>query len=425
MQANPCGTVAFSLCLRLLDSRSCFTSMTNLADLTPSTVLHAWLPRNCCVSCLHCARGFIFFGAAYPHVQPDGSSGAWRFFVQRRALPECLLTRNKRAIQTEESRSNKEALRSSLYTYPDQVYEVVEELFEALGAQILHWSLSTMLAQGQLASVSESRSHLLLLPDIRLSHFPFESLPVLKRLFGYRISRDFSLHMFARRMQHHDSISPANQPKRTLAEMHCGFSRESLLLLPEATDCQNLQNMAKSGKQTTEEESQVAGLPVNDGTATAKSADCPPAFSTFLPPQREPKSDWRPPVVADLLSAKRTSSMDGTPESPPCSSFIPELLCTKAPQAAWALSLNKIVRDSDDINCAIVGMNLMHISLLGLLLMREKPSHCEAYLRQGQQLRPTTSYSQTLEISKGVQTLLMLSTRGETTAFFLLCLEPN
>ncbi|CDJ42600.1 hypothetical protein, conserved [Eimeria tenella] len=272
-----------------------------------------------------------------------------------------------------------------------------------------------MLAQGQLASVSESRSHLLLLPDIRLSHFPFESLPVLKRLFGYRISRDFSLHMFARRMQHHDSISPANQPKRTLAEMHCGFSRESLLLLPEATDCQNLQNMAKSGKQTTEEESQVAGLPVNDGTATAKSADCPPAFSTFLPPQREPKSDWRPPVVADLLSAKQTSSMDGTPESPPCSSFIPELLCTKAPQAAWALSLNKIVRDSDDINCAIVGMNLMHISLLGLLLMREKPSHCEAYLRQGQQLRPTTSYSQTLEISKGVQTLLMLSTRGVGT----------
>ncbi|CDJ62656.1 hypothetical protein, conserved [Eimeria necatrix] len=274
-----------------------------------------------------------------------------------------------------------------------------------------------MLAQGQLASVSESRSHLLLLPDIRLSHFPFESLPVLRRLFGYRISRDFSLHMFARRMQHHDSISPANQPKRTVAEMHCGFSRESLLLLPEATDCQNLQNMAESGKQKIEEESQVAGLSANDGTATAKNADCPPAFSTLLPPQREPKSDWRPPVVADLLSAKRTSSVDGTPESPPCSSFIPELLCTKAPQAAWALSLNKIVQGSDDINCAIVGMNLMHISLLGLLLMREDPPHCEAYLRQGQQLRPTTSYCdhQILEISKGVQTLLMLSTRGVGT----------
>lgn len=410
----------------MLDSRIGFMQMATLADLTPSTILDSWLPRNLCVACLHCARGFVFFAVACPPAQSEGSLGTWRFFLQRRALPECLLLKPENASVMQDTRGNIDAPKTTFSSYPDQVDAIVEDLFDALDAQLLCWSLAAMLNQGQSPTLGESRSHLLLLPDIRLSHFPFERLPTLKRLFGHRVTRDFSLHMFARRMQHHESLSVASQAKKTVAEMHTGFARESLVLLPESTAYPNLQNMAENQHPPGTEEAQL-DMPFADGEPpTATDVECTNGLlpNTVIPPLHTPQSssnrDWRLPVVAELAAFKKSASADASPALPPCTSFVPELLCSKSPQVAWIPSLEQIAINCDDLNRVLAGMNLTHISLLGLVPMRRVQPQPEngAHVGRCSEYTLYCHEQKVLGLSKEIETILMLSVRGKRAAFF-------
>lgn len=401
--------------------------MTTLAELTPSTILNSWLPRNCCVVCLHCARGFVFFAAACPSIQSDGSLTTWRYFLKRRALPECLLLKNWSVSATEEPLENAATPNTSFpsyCTYPRQVHAILGDLFDALAAQMLYWSLTSMLNQGQPATLGESKSHLLLLPDIRLSHFPFERLPTLKRLFGHRISRDFSLHMFARRMQHHESAFASSHPRKTVPEMHTGFGRESMILLPESTMYPNLQNRVEGELQPGTEEAQMDLLPVEDENPPATDFESPSALppktviSPLVAPPSCPNRDWRRAVVAELAAIKKSATGDACPGLPPCTSFVPELLCSKSPQVAWIPSLDRMVQRCQDLNYVFAGMNLGHISLLGLVPMgREQPQ-----LEHGTDVcrfPEFTHYCQeqrVLGLSKGAETILMLSIRGERSS---------
>ncbi|CDJ35963.1 subtilisin-like protease, putative [Eimeria mitis] len=408
---------------RMLDSRVGFMQMANLSDLAPSTVLNSWLPRNICVACLHCAKGFVFFAAACPVAPSDGCPAPWRFFLQRRALPECLLLNTDDApVVIQDPVGNKDipnTSSASSFTYPDQVYAVLEDLFEELAAQMLYWSLAAILNQGQSATLGEPRSHLLLLPDIRLSHFPFERLPTLNRLFGHRITRDFSLHMFARRMQHHEAVPAASQPRKTVAEMHTGFARESLLLLPESTTYPNLQNVADNEHEPGAEEDQSDMPFADDEPRTATELESPHAslsktvISPLLTPPSYSSSDWRLAVVAELGASKRSASADAIPGVPPATSFVPELLCSKSPQVAWIPSVDRMVRNCEDLNYAFAGMNLTHISLLGLVSMRCERPQPENGTCVGRR-SDYTLYCQeqkVLGLSKGTETILMLSVR--------------
>ncbi|CDJ47484.1 subtilisin-like protease, putative [Eimeria brunetti] len=411
---------------RMLDTRPGFMQMANLADLTPSAILNSCLPRNCCVACLHCSRGFVFFAVACPSTQSDGSVSAWRFFLQRRALPECLLLKGESPPISQDPLGNKDIPKpssASSLMYSDQVYAVLEDLFEALAAQMLYWSLATMLNQGQSATFGETRSHLLLLPDIRLSHFPFERMPTLKRLFGHRITRDFSLHMFARRMQHHDAVPAASQPRKTVAEMHTGFARESLVLLPESTAYPNLQNLGDSEHQPGTEEAQSDMPLAEDEYPTSTDFEKPQASlpKTVISPLLTSLScsgrDWRLTVLAELAASKRSASSDASPAVPPSNSFVPELLCSKSPQVAWVPSLDQLVLSCEDINYVLAGMNLTHISLLGLVPMRRERTQFESVAHAGR-FSDSFLYCQgqkVLGLSKGTETILMLSIRGVGT----------
>lgn len=394
--------------------------MINLADPLPSAIFNMWLPRSTCVACLHCARGFAFLALACPSVQADGTT--CRFFVQRRALPECLLLDFDNVPESEISLSSISISKNSTaapHAYPAQVHAVVEELFELTAAQVLQWSLAAMLTQAQSIGFNEPKPHLLLLPDVRLSHFPFESLPALKRLFGHRITRDFSLHMFARRMQHHDAPGAA-QPKRTIAEMHTGFARESLLLLPEAVKYPNASNLATSECERPEEDAQLVLSGLDVGCATAKDLEnpcssLPKTISTpTLSARGQTPPDWRSAVLAELSAFKKPGSTEGIPAMQPSSSAPPELLCSKNPQAAWALSLDRLVLEGNDLNSALARMDLTHVSLLGLLSMRKEGTSSESNPHFGPRRGPAGGYRhQTVAgVSEGVQTLLVLSTRG-------------
>ncbi|OEH77755.1 putative subtilisin-like protease [Cyclospora cayetanensis] len=406
----------------LLESQSSFGRMTNIAAPSPLAILNTWLPTNCCVVALYCARGFIFLAAANPPVHADGSASAWRFFVERRALPECILLDAGEAGQClsplcRESKSTQAV--GAPYSHNARVHALLNELFEAMETQLLQWSLEDMLAQGQSGPCSELRSHLLLLPDMHLSHFAFECLPALKRVFGCRIFRDFSLHMFALRMKTHDSSSSvAAQLKRTVVKMHTGFARDKLVLLPEAVHYSPLHSVVTGGYHTQEGKVQQpplaaeAGCGAATGLEASKSCTRKKTVSPQATQQDRYMHDWRSTVAAELAGFPKSGSTDGSPETPPRSNIIPELLCSKNPQAAWALSLDKLVLRYEDLNRALAGMDLTHLSLLGLLSLRGVESAGSSVSAS-----PHGVYhkQKAAPISKEVETLLLLSFRGVGT----------
>lgn len=417
------------LICRQLEAHTCFAFVTNLADPPPLTILNAWMPRSCCVASLHCARGFVFLAAAFPSAQADGSSFSWRFFVQRRALPECLLFDDGTQPESQRnSDSTKMPPRSAAarYAYTAQVHAALEELFEAAAAEMLQCFLAAMLPLGQSSHCIESKNHLLLLPDIRLSHFPFEQSPALKRLFGYRMTRDFSLPMFARRMQYHDAASLLCQPKKTVAELHSGFAREALLLLPEACKYSNMQNSAVTEWQMAVEEHPVpSSLEAGQGVFKDKErmyftlrGTARLRLKTF---KEQATCDWRSEVLAELSTFKKASPAEGSPGVPLCISSIPELLCSKNPQAAWSLCTEKLVSKGNDLRSAVARMDLTHLSLLGLIVMKEHQTTFKSNFVAGRLTERNCFYHKKVaRLSNGVETLLVFSTRGTAMPYTLL-----
>lgn len=411
------------LCPRLQELHPRLALMADLVEPTPPSIISMGLPRNTCVACVHCSRGFAFLAVACPPLQPDGPLSSSRYFVQRRALPECLLLNTGKLIPGKSGISNSSvAPKTSAtdpYSYPCQVHVVMEELFEAMAVQLLQWSLATLLAQSQSANIVDSRRHLLLLPDIRLSHFPFEGLKTVKKLFGCHVTRDFSLHMFARRMQHSETqMSP--QPRKSVAEMHTGFARESLLLLPEAfdnstssttadTECPLGRNCAEQAANCFTAEYEAA-MELQSPNKTLKTTGTPPPQS----PKHLPKRSWRSVVVAELSAAKKGGLTEGGAELYSCTSSIPELLCSASPHVAWTSSVDKLVVNPEDLKAALAAMDLTHISLFGLLGMRDFKQSSKGAVTLSGRISCVSCYQQqkAAQLSDGIETLLLLSSRG-------------
>ncbi|KAL8275786.1 hypothetical protein Esti_000349 [Eimeria stiedai] len=397
----------------LLESYSCFSSMTNISDPSPSAIVQIWLPRNICVACVHCSRGFVFLALAcsVPTSEGGGAMSSFRYFVERRALPACLLLDIHATYEDcyVGNTTNKEkTAAAALYAFPRQVHEVLEDLFEAIALQMLQWSLEGMLLQSQASASNETSRQLLLLPDIKLSHFPFEELTAVKRIFGFRITRDFSLHMFARRMQHNDaSFSP--QPKRTVADMHTGFNRGALLLFPVAS--KNLGTSSSTGHGCLYREDifkRMMSSIKTEGTSADLQA---PGRVSPITPTSPREHDWRSAVFAELSASKKTGFAEGAPELHSSCSPNSELLCSKSPQVAWAMSLEKLMPNCDDLKASFASMDLTHLSLIGLLSMRKDIKGSGS--PESQRLKSVCYRRQKLVMpSEGVEMLLLLSTRG-------------
>ncbi|KAL8439924.1 hypothetical protein Efla_004849 [Eimeria flavescens] len=397
-----------------LESNSCFTRMTEISDLSPSAVIHSWLPRNVCVACVHCSRGFVFLAVAYPTQQAEGLLGTFRYFVQRRALPACLLLDLCKGTEVNGNTREQQGTTAAPCTYAVQVHGVLEDLFDLMALQMLQWSLEAMVSQSPPTGVSEPRRHLLLLPDLRLSHFPFEGLKAVQKLFGFHVTRDLSLHMFARRMQQNEPCPPF-QPKRTVADMHTGFTRDSLLLLPQTSE--SLAPSIAIGHDYVVQEELAHQIQPN--IRLQETSQHTQASSRVLPktptsPPQTPKerfgSDWRCLVLAELAAVKKCGDVEGEPELHPDNTAFPELLCSKYPQVVWALSLNKMML-LEDLNVPLDAMDLAHLSLIGLLSMRS-PDGSSQNIRRKRAGGGCFQHQQVALPSEAVETVLMLSTRA-------------
>ncbi|KAL8453149.1 hypothetical protein Emed_001019 [Eimeria media] len=396
--------------------------MTSIFDPSPSAILQNWLPRNMCVACVHCSSGFAYLAVAcsVPTSENTGTTASFRYFVERRALPACLLLETHDSYEdcdVKNANNKEQTAATAPYAFPRQVHEVLEDLFEVVALQMLQWSLEGMLLQSQASNSTETRRQLLLLPDIKLSHFPFEELTALKRLFGFRITRDFSLHMFVRRMQHSDASS--SQPKKSVADMHTGFNKEALLLFPVASE--RLSTSSSTGQEHLSPEDK-ARLMVSSTKAEGASMDLPASGrmspnTPTSPSQSVRELDWRFAVFAELSAIKKTGFAEGAPALHSSCGPNLELLCSKAPQVAWALSLEKLMPDCESLKASFASMDLTHLSLIGLLSMRKEIESSHRILPEIQRLRCACYRRHKLILpSEGVETLLLLSTRGEMEA---------
>ncbi|PHJ23406.1 hypothetical protein CSUI_002745 [Cystoisospora suis] len=298
-----------------------------LWQLSPAYILQQILPRQLCVFSIHCRDQALYFVAALTLQPLDGSEkgcDSVRYFVEKVSLPEQM-----QAQLAQDCQSKVNAHLHALMVHLTDTFEL---------------KLHGCFYQEKLQSLTGNKpcrdcqpQHLLLLLDPCLVGIPFEKLPAVTRLFGTRVTRDFSLHLFAHRiLQSEASFSVPN--RRTVADMHVSVARESIVLLAES--------------------------------CTDKQQPDPPPSA--LPEIQQQTADSQGGVRDDgCLGGQQPNNLMQIRYS---GEDLVEFMCTQTPQAVWVPAFDQLFNQAVD-SAVLADVDLSHVALVGVL---DWNAHCRA-----------------------------------------------
>ncbi|PFH38437.1 hypothetical protein BESB_007790 [Besnoitia besnoiti] len=327
----------------------------NLLTLPSSFILQQVCPRQLCVASLqHRGHALQLSAAVTLHaLEGDRGPDSVRYFAERLALPPQLQMQDP----PEENGTH------------DHIEAFMVHLLENLELR-----LKRMWFQERVQSIHDNRAcrdcapqHLLLLLDPCLVRYPFEKFPVITRLFGPHVSRDYSLHLFVYRMlQAEASFSMPN--RRSVTDMRLQFARDSVTVLgdPRVGDSERARSSAQINKP--------------------KDLDQPAS------PQELHASD------RCLIQRANYTMEDFT-----------DFVCTQSPQVVWTPSFELLLQRGIDPSF-LVDLDMSHLILVGSL---DWTSHKTAVHQESRQ--HSTPAQRALFARRHCDLALLLSMQGVST----------
>ncbi|CBZ53584.1 conserved hypothetical protein [Neospora caninum Liverpool] len=297
-----------------LEAKSPFWRAQNSVwQLTSRMILQQICPRQLCVVSLQCLDQSLYLAAALTLQGLEGGEGGAEsvcYFVEKVALPPQLRMAD---VDSETPNPHIEA--------------ILVHLMKNLELKLHRASLyeRAQAFQENRPSRECQPQHLLLLLDPCLVPFAFEKFDVTVKLFGSRVSRDYSLHFFAHRMlQAEGAFSTPN--RRSVSDMNLSFAKESVIVLADPA---------------TEEGEYEERLPSS--------------------PTGQQKSNDQAAAAHDLIASDRPNH---------CARYTTEdfidCICTQSPQVVWTPSIEPVLRTSIS-SSRLLALDLSHLMLIGTL----------------------------------------------------------
>lgn len=329
---------------------------------SPAKILQQLCPRLMCILTIQYHDGFLYFAAAVtlPAADTSESQDCTEYFVERVHVSTEILARSLEKFQDSAlNESNGGTFSASTESIEDSqtktcIETILLHLFDNFTYKWQQYAL-----QEKIDSVTENRvcrdfqlQHLLLLVDPFLEYLPFETWNCVRNLFGTQVSRDYSLHIFVYRLLTHYDDSQQLSSRRTAAEMHMTFNKESVLTFENASSSERT-TFSADASQKDERHKKMDG----DGDKNGRKKITVAAGVM----EEQGTTASLESSVSPLLQSLQTSTGDVT-----------ELLCTQAPQLLWTSHFERL-RERGVAEDILIGLDLRHLCIAGVMDLHEHP----------------------------------------------------